>query len=71
MREFNSKLPKECIDRLNEYLVDEELKKCGGVIHSIYGYCRALCDIGILTLGERIEITDICTERYFKERYGK
>ena len=70
MREFNSKLPKECINRLNEYLADEELKE-SAIIFEIYGYCVALSDAGIITIGERIEIYDMCMERYFEERYGK
>ena len=70
MKGFNSKLSQECVFGLCYYIASKELTTADAIT-SIYAYCNALYDMGVLTLSERIETTDYCVKRLLERRRGE
>lgn len=59
------KLPDLVILSLDVYITDEIMQSSQKII-AVYSYCRALYDLGLITLIERIEFTDYCVEKILK-----
>ena len=70
MKDFNTKIPSECIIRLCTYITQKDLT-LDDAYSKILAYCSALYDIGILTFREKTETSLMLRERLLKERLEK